>query len=242
MADANQERDGAEMRERLHVWDDDESDELFYTDRYAFQTVAGRTIPPAPSGANEVFTLSTRWRATRARFLKSERAADERSRAIEERQAEHLRQESESFLAKQMEEMQSLADEQRKAGLLLEDGAPVKLSIASAAQAGGTTGDAAQAKSATTAAPKRSGINLGAKPPVAGVFGAEEEDDDDPMVKRKAQLVKIDFGGFEADSKKDRLEKLRASIKSDQDSLFKAKIRWDGITDVSILTKMCLAS
>lgn len=33
LAEVNQERDTAEMKERLHVWDDDESDELFYTDR-----------------------------------------------------------------------------------------------------------------------------------------------------------------------------------------------------------------
>lgn len=29
-----EERDRIEMKSRLHVWDDDESDELFYTDRY----------------------------------------------------------------------------------------------------------------------------------------------------------------------------------------------------------------
>lgn len=156
--------------------------------------------------------------------MKAERAADEKSRALEERQAEHLRQESESFLAKQMEEMQSLADEQRKAGLLLDDSAPVKLSIAPTAAP--ASGDATpQAKAA--AAPKKAAT----KPPVAGVFGADEEEDD-PLVKRKAPLVKIDFGGLEPDSRKERLEKLRASIKSDKDSLFKAKIRWDGITDV----------
>lgn len=125
-----------------------------------------------------------------------------------------------------MEEMQSLADEQRKAGLLLDDGAPVKLSIAASSQPAGGSDAAAQAKAA--AAPKKAVV----KPPVAGVFGAEEEDDD-LLVKRKAPLVKIDFGGFEADSRKERLEKLRASIKSDKDSLFKAKIRWDGISDVS---------
>lgn len=28
-------RDRIEMRSRLDIWDDDESDELFYTDRYA---------------------------------------------------------------------------------------------------------------------------------------------------------------------------------------------------------------
>lgn len=186
---------------------------------------------------------SARWRASRARFLKSERAADERSRAIEERQAEHLRQESETFLAKQMEEMQSLADEQRKAGLLLDDSAPVKLSIGATSQPGAaTTGhpgnDAAPTKSSGAAVPKKAGMNIisSSKPPAAGVFGADEDDEDDPSVKRKAQLVKIDFGGFEADSRKDRLEKLRASIKSDKDSLFKAKIRWDGITDVCVFS------
>lgn len=171
-----------------------------------------------------IFASRTRWRTQRARFLKGERASDEKSRALEERQAEHLRQESESFLAKQMEEMQSLADEQRKAGLLLDDSAPVKLSIASTAAP--LSGDSTpQAKAA--AAPKKAAV----KPPAAGVFGADEEEDD-PLVKRKAPLVKIDFGGLEPDSRKERLEKLRASIKSDKDSLFKAKIRWDGITDV----------
>lgn len=29
-----EERDRVEMRSRLDIWDDDESDELFYTDRY----------------------------------------------------------------------------------------------------------------------------------------------------------------------------------------------------------------
>ena len=32
-------RDRVEMRTRLDVWDDDESDELFYTDRYAAKLV-----------------------------------------------------------------------------------------------------------------------------------------------------------------------------------------------------------
>jgi len=43
--------------------------------------------------------------------------------------AENLRKESDAFLARQMDEMQALAEEQRKAGLLLDDGAPVKLNV-----------------------------------------------------------------------------------------------------------------
>lgn len=33
MAAAAQEKEAVEMRESLRLWDDDESDELFYTDR-----------------------------------------------------------------------------------------------------------------------------------------------------------------------------------------------------------------
>ena len=63
----------------------------------------------------------------RARRLIQEEAADEESRLYEEKEAENLRRESEAFLARQMDEMQALAEEQRKAGMLLDDGAPVKL-------------------------------------------------------------------------------------------------------------------
>ena len=99
-----EERDRVEMKSRLHVWDDDDSDELFYTDR-------------------------ARWRAQRVRRLAAEEAADEKSRMYEEKEAENLRRESEAFLARQMDEMQALQDEQRKAGMLLDDGAPVKLNV-----------------------------------------------------------------------------------------------------------------
>ncbi|KAF8751228.1 PWI domain [Rhizoctonia solani] len=99
-----EEKDRQELKQRLAEWDDDASDEPFYVDR-------------------------ARWRQTRHRFLLSETQADDASRAMEERQAEHLRLESEAFLARQMDEMRALAEEQRKAGLLLDDGAPVRLAI-----------------------------------------------------------------------------------------------------------------
>jgi RNA-binding protein 25 len=213
--ETNHSRDRDEMRERLHVWDDDESDEPFYTDRYV------------PSNlyiliANEA-CIRSRWRAQRARHLATEHAADEKSRALEARQAEHLRIESETFLARQMAEMQSLAEEQRKAGLLLDDGAPVKLSISAAGHGSGTKDADAKATSSATAMNKP-------KPP-AGVFGIEDEDEG--VQKRKVPLVKIDFGGVEAAGRQERLDKLKASVKKDKETLFKTKIRWDGINDVS---------
>ena len=131
----------------------------------------------------------------------------------EEREADNLRRESEAFLARQMDEMQALQDEQRKAGMLLEDGAPVKLNV-----------------SLAPAAPKVEG---GAKDKAAVVFGQEEEEDES-IRKRKILLPKLDLaeGGEKA---KERLEKIRLSVPSDKETLFKAKVRWDCLTDVSVV-------
>ena len=156
---------------------------------------------------------SARWRAQRARRLTTENSADNESRLYEEREADNLRRESEAFLARQMDEMQALQDEQRKAGMLLEDGAPVKLNV-----------------SLAPAAPKVEG---GAKDKAAVVFGQEEEEDES-IRKRKILLPKLDLaeGGEKA---KERLEKIRLSVPSDKETLFKAKVRWDCLTDVSVV-------
>ncbi|KAI0727909.1 hypothetical protein C8Q72DRAFT_780795 [Fomitopsis betulina] len=187
-----EERDQVEMRSRLAVWDDDESDELFYTDR-------------------------TRWRSMRSRRLAAELAADEESRLYEEREADNLRKESEAFLARQMDEMQALQEEQRKAGLLLEDGAPVKLNVT--ITAGG--------------APKQ---EAGSKEKATTVFGQEEEEEES-LRKRKAPMPKLDLaeGGEKA---KERLQKIKESVPKDKETLFKAKVRWDGLSDLMIDRKL----
>ncbi|KAF5382422.1 hypothetical protein D9615_002773 [Tricholomella constricta] len=182
-----EDRQRIEMRERLHIWDDDESDEMFYIDR-------------------------TRWRNLRVRRLEAEEAADSKSRRFEEQEAENLRRESEDFLARQMDEMQALAEEQRKAGLLLDDGAPVKLNVSIAA-----------APSKEPAAKEK-----------ATVFGQEEEEED-AAKKRKVPLVKLDFSVAESgEQRKERLERIRMSVPSDKETLFKAKVRWDGLSDIII--------
>ncbi|KAF5315227.1 hypothetical protein D9619_007258 [Psilocybe cf. subviscida] len=184
-----EERDRIEIKARLDVWDDDESDELFYVDR-------------------------TRWRHMRQRRLEAEEAADENSRRFEEQEAENLRRESEDFLARQMDELQALAEEQRKAGLLLDDGAPVRLNVSIA-------GPNAKEKEG---APKEK----------ATVFGQDEEEDDG-IKKRKIPLVKLDFSVAESgEQTKERLERIRQSVPHDKDSLFKSKVRWDGLTDLII--------
>ncbi|PSS34090.1 hypothetical protein PHLCEN_2v1884 [Hermanssonia centrifuga] len=186
-----EERDRVEMRSRLDIWDDDESDELFYTDR-------------------------ARWRSMRVRRLATEEAADAESRVYEEREADNFRRESEAFLARQMDEMQALQDEQRKAGMLLDDGAPVKLNV-----------------SLAPVVPKMENTS---KEKAAIGFSTEEEEEE-AMKKRKVPLPKLDLaeGGEKA---KERLEKIRASVPSDKETLFKAKVRWDGVTDAMIDRKL----
>ena len=183
-----EEHDRREMKSRLHVWDDDESDETFYIDR-------------------------VKWRSQRSRRLVVEEAEDEKSRLYEEREVENLRRESEAFLARQMDEMQALADEQRKAGMLLDDGAPVKLNMSLQVQQGET----------------KSGPKV-----AAAAFGSQEEDEDE-FRKRRAPLVKLDFSAADGEKARERLEKIRESIPHDKEGLFRGKVRWDGLTDVSFL-------
>lgn len=152
----------------------------------------------------------------RARRLTTEESADNESRIYEEREAENFRRESEAFLARQMEDMQALQDEQRKAGMLLDDGAPVKLNVSVVPKMTMMTtegGKDSKKEGATTT-----------------VFGQDEEEDEG-VRKKKVMLPKLDLaeGGEKA---KERLEKIRVGVPQDKDVLFKSKVRWDGLTDV----------
>ncbi|KAF8955267.1 hypothetical protein BDZ97DRAFT_1927007 [Flammula alnicola] len=185
-----EDRDRIEIKARLDIWDDDESDELFYCALASSSTTA------------------TRGRGS----------ADEKSRRFEEQEAENLRRESEDFLARQMDEMQALAEEQRKAGLLLDDGAPVRLNVSIA----GPTAKEKEppAKEKTT------------------VF-AHDEEEEDGIKKRRAPLVKLDFSVAETgEQTKERLERIRQSVPHDKETLFKSKVRWDGLTDSIIDRKL----
>ena len=188
------------MRARLHIWDDDESDELFYTDR-------------------------VRWRTQRSRRLAAEEAADNEMRTYEAREAENLRIESEAFLARQMDELQALAEEQRKAGMLLDDGAPVRLNVSLAP--GGLKADAGAGKE---------------KAPAHGVFGVEDEEEEATR-KRKVPLQLLDFSAAnDSEKAKERLEHIRASVPKERESLFKSKVRWDAVTEVRVTLLLILHS
>jgi hypothetical protein len=203
-----EEKDRIEIRARLDIWDDDESDELFYVDRCVSLLFAN-----IPNFQSQI--LRARWHHLRARRVEAERAADEKSRLFEEQEAENLRRESDLFLARQMDEMQALAEEQRKAGMLLDDGAPVRLNVSIA-------------PTASSKEKESSG-----KPEKTAVF-AHDEEEEEGIKKRRAPLVKLDFSAAESgEQAKERLERIRRSVPHDKESLFKAKIRWDGLNDVS---------
>jgi hypothetical protein len=162
---------------------------------------------------------SSRWRHIRQRRLEAEEAADDKARRYEEAEAENLRRESEDFLARQMDEMQALAEEQRKAGLLLDDGAPVRLNVSIAAPT--VKEKDVHSKEKTT------------------VFAHDEEEEDN-INKRRVPLVKLDFSVAESgEQTKKRLERIRQSVPHDKETLFKAKVRWDGLTDVRPLLSSC---
>ncbi|KAF8698250.1 PWI domain, partial [Rhizoctonia solani] len=191
-----EEKDRQELKQRLAEWDDDASDEPFYVDR-------------------------ARWRQTRHRFLLSETQADDASRAMEERQAEHLRLESEAFLARQMDEMRALAEEQRKAGLLLDDGAPVRLAIS-----------AVEKKEKEEEEEKKVVV---AKP--ALVFG-QEEDEEIAGRRRRGNLVKLDFEAAERERVVERLHRARDSVPKAQDALWRAKVKWDALGESTVQKKI----
>ena len=66
----------------------------------------------------------------------------------------------------------------------------------------------------------------------AAVFAAQEEEEEG-YKKRKVPLVKLDFSVAEGEKAKERLEKIRENVPKEKDTLFKSKVRWDGLTDVS---------
>ena len=159
-------------------------------------------------------TSSARWRQHRRRRLDAEEAADDKSRRYEEQESENLRQESEDFLARQMDEMQALAEEQRKAGMLLDDGAPVRLNVSIAAPH-------AKEKEKETAVKEKT------------VVFTHDEEEEEGLKKRKVPLVKLDFSvGESSEQLQERLQRTKESVPRDKETLFKSKVRWDGLNDV----------
>ncbi|KAG8771732.1 hypothetical protein FRC20_000748 [Serendipita sp. 405] len=190
----NEDKDRQDMKHRLEIWDDDESDELFYVDR-------------------------SEWRRKRQRVLARETAEDAHARNLARAEEERVERESQMFLEKQMEQIRAVQEEQRRAGLLVDDAAPIKLSVLG---------------SKASSAP--SGVQNSQSTESRVVFG--QEDEEEVIVKKKrVPLVELDFI-VDGEKAKEKLETLRTQVTRDKDVLWKAKIRWEAISDAVIDKKL----
>jgi len=151
-----------------------------------------------------------KWRANRARQLFSENRADTDSRAIDAAEDERVRRESELFIEREMEAIRATQEEQKKAGLLVDDTAPLKISV-------------------QVAMSKPNEKKVEDTPKV--VFG-QEEDEDTLVKKRRGPLIELDFA-MDKEKAAEKLENIRTQVTREKDTLWRAKVRWEAISDVS---------
>jgi len=109
-----------------------------------------------------------------------------------------------------MEAIRATQEEQKKAGLLVDDTAPLKISV--------------------QVAPSKASEKKAEDGPKV-VFG-QEEDDDTVVKKRRGPLIELDFA-MDKEQAAEKLENIRTLVTKDKDTLWKAKVRWEAISDVS---------
>lgn len=123
-----------------------------------------------------------------------------------------------------MDELRALAEEQRKAGLLLDDGAPVRLAISAVEKE----------KEKEAEKGKDGGAGGVGKVEKKLVFGAEDEEELGAR-RRRGQLVKLDFEAAERERIVERLTKVRDAVPKGVEALWKVKVKWDALGEVSRL-------
>ncbi|SPO26684.1 related to SNU71 - component of U1 snRNP required for mRNA splicing via spliceosome [Ustilago trichophora] len=207
-------REGVALLRKWQDWRDDSATrkELFYTDRQ-------------------------RWRQFRASARRREEEADDRDRALEAEEKARAQEETDNFLAQQAAEMAKLTQQQRAAGVLVQEGgslAPIKLNFAS-----GTSKLDLTDASTTTSAVAGGGANGAAshtttasKPAVLG--DADEED----HTKRTGRLKHIQLGTTLSEEEKSaKLAQLTATLPGDTTSLFALSPKWEWVDEQLIQTK-----
>ncbi|TXT04929.1 hypothetical protein VHUM_04012 [Vanrija humicola] len=200
-----QQRIDAEVRgkrsalEYLEDWNDDEVEErsrdLFISDR-------------------------AQWRVQRQQNRQREDQEDVDDRRLESDEIKSLEAESEDFLQKQMAELASLEERQRKAGLLADDAAPIKLAIAAQAAA-----EPKETKPAAAQLHPRPAIALG------------DEDDDASSQKKRRALVKLDYEkpldeAEEVAKTRARLLDISKNLPRSAAAIFDSVIEWSAVQSV----------
>lgn len=198
------EREKVALLRRYEDWNDDSATrkELFYTDRH-------------------------RWRQFRASARRREEEADERDRAAEAEEKERAQQETEKFLALQAAEMAKLTEQQRAAGVLVQEGgtlAPIKLNFAGS----GTKVDGADAASGVASATNGATV-------VPAVLGEAEEDE---QSKRSGRLKHIKLGNdMSEEDKAAKLAQLAEALPKETASLFAQSPKWEWVDERLIQSK-----
>lgn len=110
-----------------------------------------------------------------------------------------------------MEEMRATQEEQKRAGLLVDDTAPIRLNVVTLKLGQG-------ASSTNPAEPK--------------VLFTQDDEEETTIKKKRVPLVELDFI-VDGEKAKEKLETIRQQVAKDRETLWKAKIRWESISDVS---------
>lgn len=211
--------DGVAMLRRYEDWNDDAATrkELFYTDR-------------------------PRWRQFRTSARRREEEADERDRAAEAEEMVRAQQETEKFLALQAAEMAKLTQQQRAAGVLVQEAgalAPIKLTFATATKADGaadtTAGVAASTPNGTSAQNGAAGGGVAAVKPGTTVLGEAEEDESS---KRTGRLTHIKLDSdLSPQDKARKLAQLTESLPKTSGELFAQSPQWEYVDEQLIQSK-----
>lgn len=206
--------------EDFEEWDDDELEqrgkELFYTDRYA------------PDCLTVVLTFRALWRQKRQQARVREEHDDIDDRRKEDAEIKALEAESEQFLQRQMEEMAKLEAEQRQAGLLTEDAAPVKLAIT-------TKIEPPVVKSPVPQVPQKAALAL------------SDDEDDTAVRKKKRALVKLEHedghdqvmeDAEEQAKRAARLLDIRKHLPTRPRDVFAESVHWRAVEDGPVHKKI----
>jgi RNA-binding protein 25 len=121
------------------------------------------------------------------------------------------------FLERQMEEMRATQEEQKRAGLLVDDAAPIRFNVK------------------TKQDPASGQLPLGSQ---KGVIFGQEDEEEMVIKKKRVPLVELDFV-VDGEKAKEKLEGIRKQVTRDRESLWKAKIRWEAISDVGCVKSIC---
>ncbi|TKY84788.1 hypothetical protein EX895_005868 [Sporisorium graminicola] len=206
------EREKVTLLRRYEDWDDDSATrkELFYTDRH-------------------------RWRQFRASARRREEEADDRDRAAEAEEKERAQQEADKFLELQAAEMAKLTEQQRAAGVLVQEGgalAPIKLNFAGSG-AKADNADAATGNSSGVAANATNGAGV---PHTAGAVLGEAEEDEHS--KRTGRLKHIKLGNdLSEEERAVKLTQLAETLPKETAGLFAQVPKWEWVDERLIQNK-----